>query len=96
MSDYKGFAERFRIACHNQPSVPDYEKELETWFSSRLGISHEAVRRWFCGESMPRRGLMAQLAFLLKVDERWLASGFSGETPKREVSSAQSKRHASR
>ncbi|MBW0146229.1 helix-turn-helix domain-containing protein [Marinobacter arenosus] len=80
MSDYKDFAQRIKIACDNQPRLPANKEGQETWLSSRLGISHEAVRRWFSGESMPRRRLMADLASLLKVDERWLASGYSGQT----------------
>lgn len=79
MSDYREFAQRIRIACNHQPKVPANEKGQETWLSSRLGISHVAVRRWFSGESMPRRKLMADLASLLKVDERWLASGYPGQ-----------------
>ena len=37
--------------------------------------SQEAVRKWFAGETIPRRGIAARLAKLLDVEYSWLVMG---------------------
>ncbi|WP_404362556.1 helix-turn-helix domain-containing protein [Marinobacter sp.] len=81
MADHSDFAKRLQTACENNVHVPSQGKGQQTWLSTRLGISQEAVRRWFTGESRPRPQLLSQLAALLEVDESWLALGIT-DAPK--------------
>lgn len=78
MSGNRDFARRLNISCDYHPHVPPYGKGQQTWLAGHLGISQEAVRRWFVGESRPRPHLMTKLAHLLEVNESWLALGVSG------------------
>ena len=84
MADHRDFALRLKLACDRSTDVPDYGKGKQTWFSERLGISQEAVRRWFEGESRPRPKLMTQLAKILNVDEAWLVLGASSDMSDKE------------
>lgn len=84
MADHRDFAQRLKLACDRSTDVPEYGKGQQTWFSERLGISQEAVRRWFEGESRPRPKLMTQLAKILNVDEAWLALGASTDMSDKE------------
>ncbi|KAE8546177.1 helix-turn-helix domain-containing protein [Marinobacter nauticus] len=84
MADHRDFAQRLKLACDRSPNVPEYGKGQQTWFKDRMGVSQEAVRRWFEGESRPRPKLMAQLAKLLDVDEAWLALGTSTDMSDKE------------
>jgi len=79
MADHRDFALRLKQACDRSPDVPALGKGQQTWLSDRLGISQEAVRRYFEGQSRPRPKLMAQLAKILNVDESWLALGKTAE-----------------
>lgn len=81
MADHRAFAKRLQTACDNNVNVPPYGKGQQTWLAKRVGISQEAVRRWFYGESRPRPHLLTQLAALLEVDESWLALGIT-DAPK--------------
>jgi|AntRauTorcE11898_2_1112593.scaffolds.fasta_scaffold02948_2 transcriptional regulator with XRE-family HTH domain len=75
MADHHAFSKRLQTACDNNVNVPPYGKGLQTWLSKRLGVSQEAVRRWFYAESRPRPQLLSQLSAVLEVDESWLALG---------------------
>ena len=79
MADHREFALRLKQACDRSQDVPALGKGQQTWLSDRLGISQEAVRRYFEGQSRPRPKLMTQLAKILNVDESWLALGKSSE-----------------
>lgn len=79
MADHRDFALRLKQACDRSQDVPDLGKGQQTWLSDRLGISQEAVRRYFEGQSRPRPALMTRLAKILNVDESWLALGKSSE-----------------
>lgn len=81
MADHSDFARRLQTACDNNNTVPPYGKGQQTWLCKRLGVSQEAVRRWFFGQSRPRPHLLSQLAALLDVDESWLALGIT-DAPK--------------
>lgn len=69
------FAERLNTACDENDNVPNYGQGRQTWVREKLDVSHEAVRKWFTGESRPRHQKMKALAELLGVDEAWLALG---------------------
>lgn len=76
-SDHHAFSKRLQTACDNNVNVPPYGKGLQTWLSKRLGVSQEAVRRWFNAESGPRPQLLSQLSAVPEVDESWLALGIT-------------------
>lgn len=76
MSD-NSFKKRLNLACDKNSEVPPYGRGKQTWVKERMGVSHEAVRKWFNDESRPRPGKMLELATLLKVDAGWLATGVS-------------------
>ncbi|QFS86594.1 MULTISPECIES: helix-turn-helix domain-containing protein [unclassified Marinobacter] len=84
MADHRDFAQRLKQACDRSPDVPALGKGQQTWLSDRLGISQEAVRRYFEGQSRPRPKLMTQLAKILNVDESWLALGKSADISDKE------------
>lgn len=75
----KGFAQRLEVACDGHPDIPDYGKGRQTWVKEKMGVSHEAVRKWFAGESRPRPAKMTELANLMGVDESWLSLGITPE-----------------
>ncbi|MCQ4311706.1 hypothetical protein NAV33_07330 [Pseudomonas stutzeri] len=75
----KGFANRLEIACDGHPDIPAYGKGRQTWVKEKMKVSHEAVRKWFAGESRPRPAKMSELATLLLVDEPWLSLGITPE-----------------
>jgi hypothetical protein len=75
----KDFARRLNEAVDNMgAAVPGYREGRHTVISRKLGVSPEAVRKWFAGESAPRWKTMVALAKFLDVDAGWLYSG-SGE-----------------
>lgn len=43
--------------------------------SMGVGVSHQAVRKWLNGESIPRQDKITSIAELLRVDVTWLALG---------------------
>lgn len=78
------FAKRLKTACDRSPNVPEYGLGRQTWIRDQLGVSHEAVRKWFTGESRPRPEKMTRLAKILGCDEAWLALGQKGGVTTRE------------
>lgn len=78
------FYTRLAQACRENPDIPEYGKGQQTFIAQRLGVSQEAVRKWFAGESKPKAAVGRKLAELLGVDYVWLALGTShGEIEKR-------------
>ena len=73
----KAFAKRLNSACDGHPHIPPYGQGRQTWIKEHLKVSHEAVRKWFTGESRPRPEKMKALAKTLEVDEAWLALGIA-------------------
>lgn len=71
----KPFAQRLNIACDGHPHIPPYGHGRQTWVKEKLDVSHEAVRKWFVGETRPRPAKMRELARVLEVDEAWLSLG---------------------
>lgn len=69
------FKHRLKQACADSPYVPEYGKGEQTVIANRIGVSQEAVRKWFSGESEPRGKRLTALAEFLNVDESWLALG---------------------
>lgn len=78
------FAKRLRIACDQHRDIPEYGLGRQTWIKERMGVSHEAVRKWFTEESRPRPKMMAKLAGVLGVDEAWLALGIRPDVQPKE------------
>lgn len=72
-----GFSQRLNLACDGHPHVPAYGQGRQSWIKENLGVSHEAVSRWFAGASRPRPSKMKALAKVLDVDEAWLALGIT-------------------
>ena len=76
------FHTRLLQGCRENPDIPEYGKGQQTFIAQRLGVSQEAVRKWFAGESKPKAAVGRKLAELLGVDYVWLALGTShGERP---------------
>lgn len=74
-------------ACDGNPFVPPLNHGRLGWFSERLAkhgvkVTKETVRKWFSGETMPRRKPQVALAQILEVDEGWLLTGKSPAFPK--------------
>lgn len=80
----KGFAQRLNTACDQNPHVPAYGMGRQTWVKEKMGVSHEAVRKWFLGTARPRPDKLSQLARVLECDEAWLALGKKGDLDPRE------------
>ena len=78
------FYTRLLQACSENPDIPEYGKGRQTYISQQMGVSQEAVRKWFTGESKPKSAIGRKLAALLGVDYVWLTLGTShGEIEKR-------------
>ena len=78
------FSTRLKQSCQDNPDVPEYGKCEQVYLSQRLGVSQEAVRKLFAGDSKPKVAVGLKLAELLGVDYVWLALGTShGEIEKR-------------
>lgn len=80
----KGFAQRINTACDQNPHIPAYGMGRQTWVKEKMGVSHEAVRKWFLGQARPRPDKLAMLANVLECDEAWLALGKKGDLDPRE------------
>lgn len=80
----KAFAQRINTACDQNPHIPAYGMGRQTWVKEKMGVSHEAVRKWFLGEARPRPDKLALLANVLECDEAWLALGKKGDLDPRE------------
>lgn len=80
----RSFAKRLNTACDGHPHIPEYGHGRQTWVKENLGVSHEAVRKWFTGEARPRPSMMRELAKALEVDEAWLSLGIAPDLEPRE------------
>lgn len=74
------FGRRLVQACEGNPDVPPLNFGRLGWFVEELEkhgveVAAETVRKWFAGETMPRRAPAQALARILKVDEGWLLTG---------------------
>lgn len=86
---WKAFAKRLELACQNNPRCPtDEYRGKQKWLRDNLqthfkvSVSPEGVRKWFVGETQPRRDVLAKVAQILEVDAAWLSLGISvDETP---------------
>lgn len=82
MSISEKFSARLAQACDDCPSVPEYGKGRQVVIADKLGVSQEAVRKWFSNDSIPRPNKMRELAEFLDVDQAWLALGIRPEMDK--------------
>lgn len=73
-----------KTACDQNPHIPEYGMGRQTWVKEKMGVSHEAVRKWFLGEARPRPDKLTMLAKVLECDEAWLALGKKGDLDPRE------------
>lgn len=69
------FSERLIQACDDHPLIPDYGHGSQVTVAEKLGVSQEAVRKYFNNESIPRPRKMKILAEFLGVSEEWLSLG---------------------
>ena len=69
------FKERLEKACDTCVDIPPFGRGRQTIIAKKLGVSAEAVRKWFSGESTPRPKTMKALAKTLGEDYVWLALG---------------------
>jgi len=85
------FNERLEKACNGCDKIPPYGQGRQVVIAKMLGVSQEAVRKWFAGESKPRSASMHALANILDVEHVWLALGTeSSETQRfREIARTQ-------
>jgi len=75
-SDFPG---RLAQACDRNPNIAPEGQGRQADLARAIGVSFEAVSKWFRGETTPRRDKIAALARLLGVDEAWLAIGNAPE-----------------
>lgn len=80
----KAFAQRFKQACDDSVTVPEYGKGRQVVIAKKLSVTQEAVRKWFEGDAMPKPPKMKALANFLDVDEAWLALGTKAEVDRNE------------
>lgn len=73
------FRHRLKQACDDTTTVPEHGRGRQVAIARALGVSQEAVRKWFSGDSLPRPAKMRELAAFLDVDEPWLALGIKPE-----------------
>lgn len=73
--DLKDFAKRLKEACDQQPAIPAKGAGQQTYIAEKLGVSQEAVRKWFAGATQPRAAVSQKLARLLNVKHSWLLLG---------------------
>ncbi len=69
------FPKRLAQACRSNSEIPEYGRGQQVFIATKLGVSQEAVRKWFAGESTPRRRMGERLATLLGVKYAWLMLG---------------------
>jgi len=75
----RAFVERLVVACDNCADIPPPNQGRQSYIAKRLGVSTEAVSKYFSAEAMPRKARMATLAQLLHVDLAWLELGVRPE-----------------
>ncbi len=78
------FAQRFKQACDDSPIIPEHGRGRQVSIAKRLGVTQEAVRKWFSDEAKPRPDKMRELAEYLEVEEPWLALGIKPELDRNE------------
>lgn len=71
------FSQRLTQACDDNPLIPDYGHGRQVTIANKLGISQEAVRKYFSGDAVPRRKKMEKLAEYLGVSIEWLSLGIT-------------------
>jgi len=71
------FQKRLNESCAVNEKVPSYGRGQQTFIAREIGVSQEAVRKWFAGETMPRSNTAKKLAVLLDVSHPWLMYGTS-------------------
>jgi len=70
------FARRLERACNDLAAiVPEPGHGRLGVLADAVGVSQEAVRRWFAGDARPRPAKMAKLSKFLQCDEAWLSLG---------------------
>lgn len=84
------FGLRMLQACENNSSVPPLHHGRLGWFVKEFAncgttVTRETVRKWFSGESYPRKKAMTTLSSILDVDEAWLAVGQSPGLSQKQV-----------
>lgn len=79
MNKVRDFKSRLIIACNKNAKIPDFGKGQQVVISDHLGVSQEAVRKWFSGISVPRPNAMKALAHFLDVQYVWLSLGVDHE-----------------
>lgn len=94
MADHNEFAKRLHQACEDTPIVPEKGKGQQVWLAQKMGVSQEAVRKYFEGMARPRPDKMKDLAKLLHVDESWLALGINPEMDARQKRQYQNRAEA--
>lgn len=82
--DTEGFPNRLKQACDDSAAVPEMGRGRYVAIAKFMGVSEEAVRKWFSGDSRPRVKAMTRLAKYLGVDEGWLSLGIMPEVSPRE------------
>src|SRR5688572_7371484 len=76
----QSFPKRLTQACDVRPDiVPIYGKGRNAVLAKKVGVSEEAVGKWFHGKTRPIAQKIARLARLLDVDESWLAWGVESD-----------------
>lgn len=80
----KAFVGRLKQSCDESKSIPLPGHGRQQHIVDRLGVTPEAVSKWFNGVSMPRPDKMLALADLLECDQAWLAYGISPEMDRTE------------
>jgi transcriptional regulator with XRE-family HTH domain len=79
------FIARLTQACDELSGhIPAHGEGQQTFIQRKIGVSREAVSKWFSGDSRPSPNYMRELAAILDVDEAWLSLGAASEIPAKE------------
>ena len=70
----RAFAIRLDSAA-DAARLPSHRNGRQSTIAEAMGVSAEAARRWFAGESIPRQEMLVRLAKYLHVDPAWLQMG---------------------
>ncbi len=80
----QAFVGRLKQSCEESKLIPQPGLGRQQFVVERLGVSPEAVSKWFKGSAMPRPDKMSLLADLLECDPAWLAYGITPEMDRTE------------
>lgn len=80
----RAFVGRLKQSCDESKHIPQPGQGRQQYIVDRLGVTPEAVSKWFNGVSMPRPDKMELLADLLECDQAWLAYGITPEMDRTE------------